>query len=36
MNSHQQQSRTFIRHPVDMPIDVEPLNGDIFARACAT
>ena len=27
MNSHQQQSRTFIRHPVDMPIDVEPLSG---------
>lgn len=27
MNPQQQQSRTFIRHPVDMPIDVEPLNG---------
>ena len=22
-----QQSRTFIRHPVDMPIDVEPVGG---------
>lgn len=26
MNSHQ-QCRTFIRHPVDMPIDVEPVEG---------
>lgn len=30
MNSQHQQSRTFIRHPVDMPIDVEPLEGGCY------
>ena len=30
MNAHQHPTRTFIRHPIDMPIDVEPREGELY------
>lgn len=30
MNAHHYSGRTFIRHPIDMPIDVEPREGERY------
>ena len=30
MNAHQHPGRTFIRHPIDMPIDVKPREGEHY------
>lgn len=33
MNAHQNPSRIFIRHPIDIPIDVEPREGEYYREA---